>query len=162
MAANGRPTVYTKKLAEEICEQLKNGRSLRSICLDEGMPHRTSVFTWLDRYPDFLDQYKRAREQQADTLFDECLDIAEDGSNDWMERQSKSGEVFEVPNHEHISRSKLRIDTRMAMIKRLAPKKYIEKSALELSGAEGGAIRTDNRVKIEFVTAGAGDADTAS
>jgi hypothetical protein len=91
------------------------------------------VFRWLgdDRYAKFREQYARAREAQADAIFDEILDIADDGSNDWMERRREDGSVDEVVNHEHIQRSKLRVDARKWMAGKLAPKKYGEKVQLD-------------------------------
>jgi hypothetical protein len=142
----GRPSKYTLKVAEEICSRLMEGESLRSICRDEHMPHRGTVFNWLHNKPGFFDQYARARDAQADTLFDECLDIADDGANDWMEKRTRSGEVVESVNHEHISRSKLRVDTRMTMAKRLAPKRYGDKTSMELTGKDGGPIETTTSV----------------
>ena len=60
---------------------------------------------------------------QADAIFDECLDIADDGANDYMGDDEKY-------NGDHVARSRLRIDTRKWMAGKLAPKKYGEKLAL--------------------------------
>jgi hypothetical protein len=139
----GRPSKYTIKLAAEICRRLMGGESLRTICLDDHMPRRETVFNWLHAHQSFFNQYAQAREAQADTIFDECLDIADDGSNDWMEKQTRSGGVIDVVNHEHISRSKLRVDTRLAMAKRLAPKKYGDRTAMELTGKDGKPIEVE-------------------
>ena len=46
------------------------------------------------------------------------------GSNDYYEVVSKSGEVYSKFDQEHWQRSKLRIETRHWMIELLAPKKY--------------------------------------
>jgi hypothetical protein len=79
---------------------------------------------------DFREQYARARDAQADTLADEIIDIADDGSNDWMERELESGKTIEVVNAEHISRSKLRVDARKWVAAKLKPKKYGDKTLL--------------------------------
>lgn len=142
----GRPTKYTLKTADEICRRLMGGESLRTICLDEDMPHRDTVFNWINAHPKFFDQYSRARVAQADTLFDECLDIADDGSNDYMERLARNGDTITVVNAEHISRSKLRVDTRMVMTKRLNPKKYGDRTAMEITGKDGGPIEVVSSV----------------
>ncbi|WP_281823175.1 terminase small subunit protein [Sphingobium sp. BS19] len=125
----GRPSEYSEEIAGKICDALVMPRSLRSICLDEDMPSQSTVFRWLadERYADFRERYARAREAQADAIFDEMLDIADDGSNDWMERRREDGSVDEVLNHEHVSRSKLRIDARKWVASKLAPKKYGDK-----------------------------------
>ena len=123
----GRPSEYSDEIADEICDRLCAPRSLRSICSDADMPSGATVFKWLRQQPSFAEQYARARQAQADALFDESLDIADDGSNDWMERRREDGSTDQVLNGEHVQRSKLRIDTRKWMAGKLAPKKYGEK-----------------------------------
>lgn len=125
---------FISETADAICAALADGRSLRSICLDEGMPHQSTVFRWLadERYEDFREQYARAREAQADALFDEILDIADDGSNDWMERRGDDGENLGwKENGEALQRSKLRVDARKWMAGKLRPKVYGERQTVE-------------------------------
>lgn len=99
------------------------------------MPTQTTVFRWLadDRFADFREQYARAREAQAEAIFDEMLDIADDATNDFMERKSEKGEGWEL-NGEHVQRTRLRLDTRKWMAARLAPKKYGDKVDVAHSG----------------------------
>jgi len=137
---NGRPSSYTEEIADAICERLSDGRSLRSICLDEDMPGQTTVFRWLAANEDFRKRYAHAREAQADAIVDEMLDIADDGSNDWMERRRDDGSVDEVLNHEHVQRSRLRLDARKWMASKLAPKKYGDK--LDVT-TDGKALNSD-------------------
>ena len=49
----GRPTDYTLELATLICERMVEGETLRKICADDDMPHRSTVFRWLMRHPEF-------------------------------------------------------------------------------------------------------------
>lgn len=127
---------YSEEVADKICEALADARSLRSICCDPDMPSQSTVFRWLadERYSSFRERYARAREAQADAIFDEILDIADDGSNDWMERRREDGSTDEVLNHEHIQRSKLRIEARRWMAGKLRPKVYGDKIEHEHSG----------------------------
>jgi hypothetical protein len=60
-----------------------------------------------------------ARDIALDRMFDELLKIADDGRNDWYEREG-----VRCVDHEHISRSKLRIDARKWYLSKLAPKRY--------------------------------------
>ncbi len=116
--ACGRPTRFTKKMGDEICERLAEGESLRSICRDDHIAHRGNVFRWLlsDKkiYSTFRDQYALAREIQAECLIDDIFDIADDSTNDYMEnRQAKdSDDAPMVVNPEAIGRARLRVDTR--------------------------------------------------
>lgn len=129
----GRPTLYTVELADLICERLANGESMRSVCRDESMPAMSSVFKWLREIPQFSQQYAKAKEESADALVEDMLDIADDGTNDWMEKHDKDGEnIGWQLNGEHIQRSKLRVDVRKWAASKLKAKKYGDK--IELSG----------------------------
>lgn len=89
------------------------------------MPAKSTVFKWLRTYQSFADQYARAKEESADALADEMTDIADDGSNDWMERHDKEGKsIGWAENGEAINRSRLRVDTRKWIASKLKPKKY--------------------------------------
>ncbi len=135
-AKPGRPTKYTKGLAGIICERLAGGESLRAVCADEAMPCQTTVFAWLgdETKAEFLEQYAHAREVQTETLADEILDIADDASNDFMERARADGSTETVLNAEHVQRSRLRVETRKWLLAKLQPKKYGDRLDLALSG----------------------------
>lgn len=159
---NGRPTVFTQKIADLICERIMNGESLRHICADEMLPARSTIHKWLAEDKGFSDQYVRARDLQAEHMFDEMLDIADDGTNDWMIRKQGEDEI-EVANHEHIQRSKLRIDTRKWQLSKMLPKRYGDKTALVGGDPEiDDPIQVDDRVlarKLAFIIAGASGAE---
>lgn len=129
----GRPSSYTPEIADLICERIADGESLRSICSDEEMPNKATVFRWLAANDAFRDQYARARESQADTLFDDILEIADDARNDWMERRD-GNRGYEL-NGDHIQRSRLRLEARKWMASKLAPKKYGDRILTEHSGS---------------------------
>lgn len=125
-------TKFTDDAASAICERIALGESLRSICTDESMPAQSTVFKWLMDQPQFSEQYTRAREMQADTLFDDILEISDDARNDWMERRGEDDAGW-VANGEHIQRSKLRVEARKWMAGKLKPKKYGDKQEIELT-----------------------------
>src|SRR4051812_34483135 len=79
-----RNSSFTQKIADAICGRMAEGESLRTICQDDDMPDKATVFRWLadDKYREFRDHYVRAREAQADYLAEEILEIADDGKND--------------------------------------------------------------------------------
>lgn len=139
---NGRPSAFSPEIADLICEEIANGRSLRAICADAAMPSKASVFRWLAQEEGFRDQYARAREAQADALADEILDIADDGANDTYTDE----EGRERTNADVIARSRLRVDARKWIAAKLKPKVYGEKLAAELSGPNGGAIQHQHEV----------------
>jgi hypothetical protein len=134
-----RPTDYTQETALSICEQIADGMSLRAICLLDEMPAKSTVFKWLTQHQEFADQYAHAREAQADSLADEMLDIADDGSNDWMERSEKKGGGWEE-NGEAIGRSRLRLDARKWIASKLKPKKYGDRTNMAISDPNGDPV----------------------
>lgn len=136
----GRPTLYSPELADEICTQLAEGKSLRSVCKAESMPCVTTVFAWMRLHPEFLKQYARAKEESADYLAEETLEIADDGTNDWIASNDPENAGYRA-NGEHIARSRLRVDTRKWIASKLKPKKYGEK----LDIAHSGSIETISR-----------------
>lgn len=137
----GRPELFTPEIAAEICRRMADGETLTRICRDKHMPARSTVYLWLDDpvHVAFSGQYARARERQADYWGDESIEIADDGSNDWMERQQ--GETtIRVLDHEHIQRSKIRLEQRRWMMERLNPKGYGTKVEVD-TPADGGIAK---------------------
>ncbi len=129
---------FSQDIFDAICERIANGESLRAICRDDNMPSMESVRRWIRDNEELRAQYARAREDQADAIFDEILDIADDARNDWMERQDDAGLGWQA-NGDHIQRSRLRIDARKWMAGKLRPKVYGDK--LEVGGTgPGGAF----------------------
>ena len=139
----GRPSIYSDEIAVEICRRLAEGESLRSICRDDAMPCVSAVMKWLfdKRHPEFVEQYTRAREAQAEILADEIMEIADDGTNDWMERGHGANKGW-LANGEAINRSRLRVDSRKWVASKLLPKKYGDFQHHEMSGPDGGPIET--------------------
>lgn len=137
----GRQTVHTPELAERVCNELKLGKTLRQACRDnpEFPPHPTILEWVLDNRDGFADQYARARELGFMAMAEEVLEISDDGSNDWMERENKDGSSMTVLNGEHVQRSRLRVETRKWLLSKALPKVYGDR--LNLSGdGENGAI----------------------
>lgn len=126
-----RPSKYTQKLADAICEQLADGNSLRTICSTQKMPNRSTVFRWLAENAIFRDQYAHAREEQADTLADEIIDIADKAVLGERVKKDSRGKVIERQTGDMVERSKLRIDARKWYAGKLKPKKYGERVALD-------------------------------
>lgn len=136
----GRPLTFTSGIAAAICERLASGETLRAVCRDDAFPGESTVRGWVvDNVEGFAAQYTRAREIGYLTMADELLDVADDGTNDWMARSGPSP-GWEI-NGEHVSRSRLRLDTRKWLLSKALPKIYGDKTAI--TGADGGAIATE-------------------
>lgn len=130
----GRPTDYSPEKAQLICDLLMRGYSLRKACLaHEDMPDQSSVFNWLHKYPEFFEQYTRARQVQAERLADEIIDLADDDQKD------VSGEL-QMPNGVAVQRSRLMVDTRKWYLSKVLPKIYGDKVVQEHTGEVGLTI----------------------
>lgn len=147
----GRPSSFSQETADAICEQLADGLSLREVCRQEGMPDKSTVMRWLHTNEAFRDQYARAKEIGIEAIAEDILDIADDATNDWMERHDKDGEKTGWQfNGEAARRSQIRIDSRKWLLSKLAPKKYGDKVTQEHLGPDGGPVQVA-AVSIELV-----------
>ena len=125
-------TEFSQELFDRICERIAGGESLRTICADEDMPSQVSVFKWLGKSDDLAKQYARARELQADAIFDEVLHIANTPVVGEKRKINADGTI-EVTEGDMIEHRRLQIDARKWMAGKLRPKVYGDK--LELHGA---------------------------
>ncbi len=132
----GRPTIYSEDLAINICARLAAGEPLVKMCRDESMPGVTSVYRWLASNEVFREMYTRAREDQADTLADEIITIA-DESQMGTKTTTRTNGVTDTVTGDMVERSKLRVDARKWIASKLKPKKYGEFMRQEHSGTDG-------------------------
>lgn len=141
-----RPSDYTQETADRICEQLSEGKSLRTVCLAEGMPDKATVFRWLREHKEFHDQYAISKDESADALFEETQDIADESLEGALSADPKaSGAVVQA--------YKLRVDTRKWMMSKQKPKKYGEKVDVT---SDGKAIQGNTIVLKDFKDATGG------
>ncbi len=120
----GRPTIFTKELGNLICFRIAEGESLRQIVRTEGMPDRSAIYDWLLRHSNFADQYTRAREEQAETLADEIIAIA-DESPEIEQIKDKHGNILDLKiDSGYVAYQKQRIEARKWTAMKLKPKKY--------------------------------------
>jgi hypothetical protein len=120
-----------------ICERLTDGETLTAICKDEAMPAERTVRRWaLDNVQGFSPQYARAREIGYHAMADEIIDIADDTSSDTVKDENGN----ERANHEWITRSRFRVDTRKWLLSKALPKIYGDKVTAEVTGKDGAAL----------------------
>ena len=126
MAINGigRPKGddYSEEKARRICARMSAGETLTKICSDVDMPHRDTVYAWMDGRPSFSDDYARARERMADAHFDGLIAEGDDLPSDATPAQ--------------VQAARLRVDTRKWTASRLKPNAY------------GDRINVDTKVTV--------------
>lgn len=157
MTKIGRPSSYTPEIAAEICERLANGESLLAMCRDSHMPHRATVHRWItDNVEGFCDKYARSRDIGLDAMADEILEISDTPVEGQRTEQSADG--FKVVTEDMLGHRRLQVDARKWYLSKLAPKKYGDKTAMELTGADGGPVQisdTERAAKIAAILAAA-------
>lgn len=143
----GRPEKYTQVLADKICAQLAEGVSMRSVSKQEDMPSCETMFRWIREKEEFREQYARAKQESADFMADEILDISDDGTNDWEEREIAAGRTIIALNNEAVQRSKLRVETRKWLMAKMKPKRYGDKIDVV---SDGKAIKGNQIIFTDF------------
>jgi hypothetical protein len=142
---------YTVEIAREICRQLAEGVPLREICRQNGMPEWRTIYDWMVKDDQAVAagggaglsaSIARAREIGYDAMAEDCLRIADDAANDWME--TEHGRKL---NAEHVQRSKLRIETRLKLLAKWNPKKYGERVAV--AGDADSPLKVDAELNAE-------------
>jgi hypothetical protein len=121
-----------------ICLEIAEGKSLKAICEQDGVPSRETIYQWLADDSAFSDKYVRAREDQADFYADEIIDIAD--------------------TEPDANKARVRIDARKWKASKLQPKKYGDKVDLNLSGSVVSLTdeQLESRVAILLGKAGVG------
>jgi hypothetical protein len=122
---------------DEICRGLASATSVRKVIGErQDLPSRAEFFLWLIENPRFVDQYAQAKAIQTEFLLEEVPDIADDSGEDIKVFKNKDGQEYEKVNHEVVNRSRLRVDARLKLAEKLAPKKY-GITRMEHTGADG-------------------------
>jgi hypothetical protein len=102
----GRPTLYSKKLGQQIADRLADGFPIAHICRDAGMPDRGTVRRWERKNGEFRRMITASREAGADALCDLVLPIANAAT----------------PATVHVAR--LKFDSIRWLCSKIAPRRY--------------------------------------
>ena len=144
----GRPPIpFDQNIADFLCEELSTSNKATSTILAQlGKTGETvgvtTIYKWLGDNEQFAKDYARSKEEQADFLAEEMLEIADDDSLDVG--FTDDGKPF--VKGENIQRARLRVDTRKWIAAKLKPKKYGDKISQEITGKDGGPVETTSEV----------------
>jgi hypothetical protein len=152
----GRPSSYTPEIGARVCELIESGQSLLDIESRDDMPSHPTVAKWLADFPDFAAGYARARRIYIDRMGDEILAISDDARNDWMDRQ-QGEDTVRVVDHEHVTRSKLRVDTRKWVLSKLRPDQYGDRVAHQMLDEHGKPAKAGITIIVDGAPSGSGE-----
>lgn len=151
----GRPTKYSPEIAQEMCELLSEGITLREICRREGFPEWRTVYDWMyrddaagEKSVGLSAAIARAREVGYDAIAEECLRIADTpvfGQKQVMSDQGTSTTVEDMLGHR-----KLQVETRMKLLAKWSPRKFGDRVALT-GAADGAPIQVESRHVFDTV-----------
>ncbi len=134
-------------LFKAIFESIENGNSLRKALIENKLSSST-FFIWLEEDEIKSKQYARATELRAEALLDEMMDIVDESDRDIIPMELSDGVFVEKVNHEAIQRSRLRYDARKWLISKLNPKKYGDKSEVDVT-SKGEKITAISIIDID-------------
>lgn len=145
-------SLRTPEVIERIISGLSEGTPLRELCRQDKMPNWRTVYDWISEDADLAARIAHAREVGYDAIAEDILDIADDGTNDWVERKRQDGSTDTVLDGEHVQRSKLRIETRLKLLAKWSPKKYGDKQTVDVGNKDGEALKVDSNVDTVALT----------
>jgi hypothetical protein len=122
----GKPSLYTKELAINICQLLKEGVPLRAICRLEGFPSWPTVYAWMYKDDALSKAIARSRDIGTDA-------IAEDGLIALAEKPER-GPDNRVDGG-WVQWRKMQSEQTLKLLAKWNPKRYGEK--LDLGNAGG-------------------------
>lgn len=121
---------YTQSVGEDICDLIVDGLTPQEACDGrDGRPsHFSTLFRWLETDDDFHRMYETAWLWRVDHMAREIVAIADDKEGDYKFVPDKDkpdgGDGLAVFCREHVSRSKLKIESRWRILATLMPRKY--------------------------------------
>lgn len=119
------PVKFTKELGDLICNRVSNGESTITICKEDGMPSKGTLFRWLREHEEFRDQYAQAKQDLAHFWAEETIEIADNAK----------------PIDGRVDKPRLQVDARKWIVSKLLPKVYSEKHIAEITGRDGGPVQ---------------------
>lgn len=126
----GRPRSVTPAIRAEVLRRLADGELLMHILNTVGMPSRHSIHRAIEADEDFRAEYARARELGAESMVEQGLQIAHDGSSDAL--VGEDGQA--VPNHVRVARDRLRWDAIRWAAGKFNAKRFGDKVQAEVDG----------------------------
>lgn len=122
-------TKRTPEVIERLLGGIADGKTLRALCREEGMPNWRTVYDWIEADAELAAQVACAREIGFDAIAEDVFDIA-DGTR---------------ASSEHVQLSKMRIDTRLKLLACWSPKKYGNKQDVSIGNKEGETLKVETK-----------------
>lgn len=143
-----RPTQYSHRLSEVVCERITAGQTTAEVTRDPTMPTWGVLARWRREHEDFNRRYTIARQSCCELWADEIIEIADDATNDFVTRVTAKGKVVQVFDRESFERSRLRVDARKWTASKVLRHVYGDKSEVELRTPDGINVKVEERNQL--------------
>lgn len=127
------------RIFDEVLDDISQGSPAYKAI--KGKLSSATFYDILEKDAEKANKYARACAQRADLIFEETLEIADDTSEDIVVIDDKP-----IENPKMVQRDKLRVETRKWFLSKLHPKKYGDKTEVDLNVNE-----RDSVTKEEFL-----------
>jgi len=124
----GRPSKYSKKTTKRIMELLAQGKTVRDITRLKSMPCWETLRNWINKYPEFQEQYAKAKADGIEFV----LANAEDLLNDNLEKAKTETKTDLGKTH----LVKAAVDLAKWKAEKLSPKVYGKQSELNVKAGD--------------------------
>ena len=126
-----RAIKYDEKVADEICQRLAEGETLRAICRESHLPNWQRIYDWIGANEEFAGRIARARELGADAIAEQALSIADTPEIGEEVEESENG--MKVKRADMLGHRKLQVETRLKLLAKWFPKKYGDRQEIDLN-----------------------------
>ncbi len=137
-----------KKILNNIFTEIQNGRAVRNVLKDEGMPDVTTFYRWIEEDEQKAKQYARAMEFRAEIKFESI-------EADYLEEPQRDAETGRIDSA-WVQLQRLKIDAKKWELSKLNPKKYGDKTDITSGGEK---ISAPSSIQVEIVTIKQDDED---
>jgi len=122
----------TPELFEDICQQIElTELGMGKICEEFNLTRRCFL-KWVEKNPENIHRYARAKEKQIDLMAERIIEIADTPQEGITITEKPNG--VEISKGDMIQHRRLQIDTRKWLMAKLVPKKYGERLDLTTQG----------------------------
>lgn len=153
-----QPTyAFTIEKAKRVLDAISEGTTVTGIAKKLGFPRKYIYqwqgeqegrkFKWGGQEQDFKGHFARAKEMGFDAIADEAMDIADDFELVTVEETTEGEKGFyrKTKCLDTTEQRKLKIWTRLQLLAKWS-NRYSDKQKVELTGKDGGAIKSETKV----------------
>lgn len=139
------PEPVPQDKADEICEWITTGKTLREWCRNNDI-HYSTVYLWMGKDKEFAQRFAEARDIGADCIADDALEIIDTPP-------AMTGGDNPKFDNAHVTWLRNRAEYRLKLLAKWNPKKYGDRMVNEHTGSDGGPIEISDNERAAKVKA---------